>query len=133
MVNIFPYLEKNICVFYTMPNQRNKRKTQKKVKGGKLWCETSPFNYFIKCKDGEVEAERVREAALANEAAAKKDTEMRVKQLEAEQKAFDEQKKSQITALKNTPTAPTKRWGVFGGRRKNKSQKRKHSKKSAKK
>lgn len=119
-----------------MPNQRYKRQTQKKVKGGWLWCETSPFKYLMPCKPGEVEAERRREAQQIEKAAREKEISMRAKELEAQKKTMDAQMDAQITALKATPTdVPTKRWGIFGGSRlrKNKSQKRKNSKKSGKK
>jgi hypothetical protein len=137
MVNIFPHLEKNICVFYTMPNQRYKRQTQKKVKGGWLWCETTPFKYLMPCKPGEAEAERRREAQQIEKAAREKEISMRAKELEAEKKKIDAQMDAKITAIKSTPTdvPPRGFLGNFGGSRlrKNKSQKRKNSKKSAKK
>jgi len=116
-----------------MPNQRNKRKTQKKVKGGWLWCETIPMKYISPCKAEELAAERIREAQQVEESARKKENDMRVKEAELQKKTMDAQMDAQITALKTAPTAPTKRWGIFGGRGKNKSQKRKRTKKSAKK
>jgi hypothetical protein len=124
------YLEKNICVFYTMTNQKNKRKTQKKVKGGWLWCETFPLKYIRPCKPEELTAERVREAEKLEREAIKKETDIKIKEVEAEKKALDAQKEAEITALKTGTNAPTKLWG---GRRKNKSQKKKRSKKNAKK
>ena len=131
MVKYFSlYLEKNICVFYKMTNQKNKRKTQKKVKGGWLWCETIPLKYINPCKPEEVAAERTREAQQIEKDAMKRETEMKIKEVEAEKKALDAQKDAEITALKTGTNAPLKLWG---GRRKNKSQKKKRSKKSAKK
>ena len=119
-------------------NQRHQRQTQKKVKGGWLWCETVPLKYISPCKAEEVAAERLREAQQIEKAARAKEIAMKTKELEAQKKTMDAQMDAQITALK-TPAKQWKLWGttdtvtpkpwwkIWGGRRNNRSQKRKKS------
>ena len=120
--NIFIYLEKNICVFYIMPARKNyKRKTQKKNKGGRLWCETMPFNYIRPCKSEEIIIERNREAKELEIQELKKENEMKIKEKESEMAALKKQKEEEISALKSGTSTSAKLWG---GKRRNKSKKK---------
>jgi len=113
-----------------MPVTKNyKRKTQKKQKGGWLWCETMPLKLVRPCKSEEVIIERNREAKDAEIQELKRENEMKIKEKETEMTALKKQKEDEIRALKSSTGAPMKLWG---GKRKNKSQK-KHKKRTGKK
>lgn len=134
-INIFVNLEKNIYLLYTMSSYRNKRNTQKKVKGGWLWCEIFPLKFIKPCTNEELIAERNRESMQLEKDRIKKEKEDQIKIKESELDSIKKQKEEEIKTLKanvNVDTTTTNKFKLWGGKNK-KSQKTKTQKKKANK